>query len=45
MSNQEEVVRNLNEREYMFERVEEPNYERFRKWNTLTKKIMNIKDL
>ena len=35
----------LNEREYMFERVEEPNYERFRKWNTLTKKIMNIKDL
>jgi len=33
---------NLNEREFMFERVESPNYNQYRKWKSLTKKILNI---
>ena len=35
----------LNEREYMFERVDIPNYNHYRKWNSLTKKILNLSDL
>ena len=35
----------LNEREFMFERVESPDYNQYRKWKPLTKKILNIKDL
>ena len=32
----------LNNREWMFERVEVPEYTQYRKWNTLIKKILNI---
>jgi hypothetical protein len=35
----------LNEREFMFERIETPNYSQYRKWKILTKKILKIKDL
>jgi len=32
----------LNEREFMFERVELPDYKQYRKWKPLTKKILKI---
>ena len=32
----------LNEREFMFERVESPDYKQYRKWKPLTKKILKI---
>ena len=32
----------LNNREWMFERVEIPSYTEYRKWKPLTKKILNI---
>ena len=32
----------LNEREFMFERVESPDYNQYRKWKPLTKKILKI---
>lgn len=32
----------LNEREFMFERVELPDYNQYRKWKPLTKKILKI---
>tara|TARA_B100000927_G_C16382159_1_gene435841 strand:+ start:129 stop:977 length:849 start_codon:yes stop_codon:yes gene_type:complete len=35
----------LNEREFMFERVESPDYKQYRKWKALTKKILKIRDL
>jgi hypothetical protein len=35
----------LNEREFMFERIETPNYSQYRKWKILTEKILKIKDL
>ena len=35
----------INEREFMFERIETPNYSQYRKWKILTKKILKIKDL
>ncbi len=35
----------LNEREFMFERVESPDYKQYRKWKVLTKKILKIRDL
>ena len=35
----------LNNREFMFERVDKSNYNHYRKWNALTKKIMNISGL
>jgi len=35
----------LNDREFMFERVEEPNYTQYRKWKSLTEKILKISDL
>jgi hypothetical protein len=35
----------INEREFMFERVESPNYREYRKWKFLTEKILKIKDL
>ena len=35
----------LNKREFMFERVESPNYIEYRKWKILTEKILKIKDL
>jgi hypothetical protein len=35
----------LNNREFMFERVEKQNYNHYRKWKSLTKKILNISGL
>ena len=35
----------INEREFMFERIETPNYSQYRKWKILTEKILKIKDL
>ena len=35
----------LNNREFMFERVESPDYKHYRKWKPLTKKILKISDL
>ena len=35
----------LNNREFMFERIDKPNYNHYRKWNSLREKILNISDL
>lgn len=35
----------LNNREFMFERVEKQNYNHYRKWKSLTEKILNISGL
>ena len=35
----------LNNREFMFERVDKPNYNHYRKWKSLREKILNISGL
>ena len=35
----------LTNREFMFERVDVPNYNQYRKWKALTENILNIRDL
>ena len=40
-----ELKLDLNNREFMFERIDKPNYNHYRKWNALTKKILNISGL
>ena len=35
----------LNNREFMFERIDKPNYNHYRKWNSLREKILNISGL
>ena len=35
----------LNNRVFMFERVEKPNYNYYRKWKSLSEKILKIRDL
>ena len=35
----------INDRKWMFERVDSPDYSTYRKWKILTKKILNISNL
>ena len=35
----------LNNREFMFERIDKPNYNHYRKWKSLREKILNISGL